>query len=65
MIVDEAEFDAALVRHPGTGKGDGLVYRADGDPDGDEGGGGTLAGERDLSRLRFMASVGEPLNPEA
>ena len=65
MIVDEAEFDAArwygiLEREKVTvwytaPTAIRMLMKA----------GAELAGERDLSRLRFMASVGEPLNPEA
>ncbi|GAB4351757.1 MAG: acetate--CoA ligase [Oricola sp.] len=65
MIIDEAEFDAErwyriLARHkvnvwytaPTAIR---MLMKA----------GAELAGKEDLSSLRFMASVGEPLNPEA
>ena len=65
MIVDEAEFDAErwydiLERRAR----DGLVHGADRDPHADAAG-AEPARTHDLSRLRFVASVGEPLNPEA
>lgn len=65
MIVEEAEFDAArwyalLEREKVTvwytaPTAIRLLMRA----------GGDLAAHYDLSRLHFLASVGEPLNPEA
>ena len=65
MVVDEAEFDAArwygiLAEHRVTvwytaPTASRMLMRA----------GGELAAEHDLSALRFIASVGEPLNPEA
>ncbi|GAA4990527.1 hypothetical protein GCM10025734_17440 [Kitasatospora paranensis] len=58
-----------LVRHPGRGAGQRLVHRADRDPDADAGEPARpspdLPRAFDLSALRFIASVGEPLNPEA
>jgi acetyl-CoA synthetase len=66
MIVDEAEFDAERwYADAEAQKVDGLVLRADGDPHADEGRRGSGREPYDLSSLTFMASVGEPLNPEA
>ena len=45
--------------------GERLVHRADRDPDADEGRARATARDHDLPALRFIASVGEPLNPEA
>ena len=42
-----------------------LVHRADGDPHADEGRRRAAATGTTCRALRFMASVGEPLNPEA
>ena len=65
-IVDEARVRRrALVPHPPGPAGDRLVHGADGDPHADEGGRARSARKYDLSALRFLASVGEPLNPEA
>ena len=41
-----------------------LLHRADGDPRADEARRGA-AGKYDLSKLRLLGSVGEPINPEA
>ncbi len=54
-----------LVPHPAGPRGDGLVHGADRAADARCGPGSDLAREYDLSKLRFVASVGEPLNPEA
>ena len=65
MIVDEAEFDAERWYRPPAGpEGHRLVHRADRHPHADEGR-AEIVRKYDLSALRFMASVGEPLNPEA
>ena len=55
----------ALVRHPAGAAGHRLVHGADGHPHADEGGRRAARGSYDLGALRFLASVGEPLNPEA
>ena len=54
-----------LVRHPGEGTGHRLVHSPHGDPHADEGRGRLSPATHDLRSLRFLASVGEPLNPEA
>ena len=65
-VVDEAEFDAerwyGILQERA---GQRLVHRADRDPHADEAAVPSAAKAYDLSHLRFMASVGEPLNPEA
>jgi acetyl-CoA synthetase len=53
-----------LVRRARAREGQRLVHRAHRHPHDDEAGRRGRAGH-DLSALRFMASVGEPLNPEA
>ena len=55
---------ALVPHHPGA-KGDRLVHRADRDAHDDEGRRPSRSQSYDLSQLRFIASVGEPLNPEA
>ena len=55
----------ALVRILQRPAGHRLVHRADGDADADAGRRRSSAREYDLSALRLVASVGEPLNPEA
>ena len=65
-IVDEAEFDAERwYEHPRARAGHRLVHGADRDPHADEARRRASPREHDLSALRFIASVGEPLNPEA
>ena len=65
-IVDEARVRRrALVPHPAGRGGHGLVHRADRHPDADQGRRRKLPRDTDFPRLRFIASVGEPLNPEA
>ena len=54
----------ALVPHPRRTAGHGLVHRADRAPHADAAG-AEPPREHDLSALRLVASVGEPLNPEA
>ncbi len=65
-LVVEAEFDAeTLVRHPRQRAGHRLVHRADRDPHDDEARRRRWCATTTSGALRFMASVGEPLNPEA
>ena len=54
----------ALVSDPAGRGRHRLVHRPDGDPDADQGRTGTGGGYR-FPHLRFIASVGEPLNAEA
>ena len=51
--------------HPRKRRRQCLVHRTDGDPDADEGGAGRCSPGNDFPALRFVASVGEPLNPQA
>ena len=65
-IVDEGDFDAERwYRILAERAGDRLVHRADGHPHADAGRAPISPHEHDLAPLRFVASVGEPLNPEA
>ena len=62
-VVDEADFDAERwYRILQDAARERLVHGADGDPHADEGGRRAAAQRFDLSALRFVASVGEPLN---
>ena len=66
LIVDQAEFDAERwYRILAGAEGERLVHGPDRDPDVDEGRAPRFAKRYDLSSLRFIASVGEPLNAEA
>ena len=66
MIVDETEFDAdRWYRSSCRTEGHGLVHRADRDPHADEDRRRGRARSTICRSLRFLASVGEPLNPEA
>ena len=66
MIVDQAEFDAERwYRILQGSESHGLVHRADRDPHVDESRVRTSQNELTCTKLRLMASVGEPLNPEA
>ena len=53
-----------LVRHPRGAAGHGLVHRPHRGADADAGRARRWPPAHDLSALRFVASVGEPLNPE-
>ena len=55
----------ALVRDPRARARQRLVHRADRDPHADEGRRRAARAARASRALRFIASVGEPLNPEA
>ena len=65
-IVDEGDFDAdrwySIVEDQRV---DRLVHRTDRDPHDDAGRARRAVADHDLSSLRVVASVGEPLNPEA
>jgi acetyl-CoA synthetase len=62
-VVDEADFEAERwYQILGRGAGVGVVHGADGGADDDA---RRLAERTDHPSLRFIASVGEPLNPEA
>ena len=66
LILDEAEFDAE--RWYATSREaprQCLVHGADRHPHADQGRATNCPGAIDLSALRFIASVGEPLHPEA
>ena len=72
--VDERRYSAhlrgrlprqRLVRADREAQGYGLVHRAYGDPYADEGRATRYRSAMIISSLRFTASVGEPLNPEA
>ena len=65
MIVDEAEFDAERWYRTLEGEAVTVWYTAPTAIRMLMKAGDALPKGRDLSRLRFMASVGEPLNPEA
>jgi acetyl-CoA synthetase len=65
MIVDEAEFDAQRWYSILDSERVNVWYTAPTAIRMLMKAGAELAGRHDLSRLRFMASVGEPLNPEA
>ena len=65
MVVDEAEFDAQRWYETLEREKVSVWYTAPTAIRLLMKAGGELAGTRDLSRLRFMASVGEPLNAEA
>ena len=66
LIVDEAEFDAERwYRILQEQRGQRLVHRADRDPHADEGRAPSSRASTARPQLRFVASVGEPLNPEA
>ena len=65
-IVDEADFDAERwYAHPPRRTRHRLVHGADRDPHADEGRRRRRARSTTCHALRFLASVGEPLNPEA
>ena len=65
-IVDEADFDAERWYGILQDQKVSVWYTApDGDPHADEGGRGAARTVLDFRALRFIASVGEPLNPEA
>ena len=63
-IIDEADFDAERWYGILQSESNDLVFRADSDKNVDESGGRNRA-NMISGRLRFLASVGEPLNPEA
>ena len=66
MIVDREEFDAPRwYEILDTRARDGLVHGADRDPHADEGRASISPGRARYPALRHLASVGEPLNPEA
>ena len=65
LVVDEAEFDAERWYEILERERVSVWYTAPTAVRMLMKAGEALAGARDLSRLRFLASVGEPLNPEA
>ncbi len=65
MIVDEAEFDARRWYATLQGEAVDIWYTAPTAVRMLMKAGAEVAAEFDLSKLRFIASVGEPLNPEA
>ena len=60
------DFDAERwYAHSARSESHGVVHRADGDPHADAGRRRDGANPGTFDTVRFMASVGEPLNPEA